>query len=98
MSTRRILEILDDKNGDKLENVVTEIFNLIDSDKNNTFQRDEFARFLNILCDDMGMENLTLEEHGLLFNQLDDDKSGSLEKKEVVKFIKGFLERFVEEN
>jgi Ca2+-binding EF-hand superfamily protein len=98
MSTKRIKEILSDKTDTKLEKVVTEIFNLLDSDKNEKFEKEEFVKFLDILCDDMGIDNLTLEEHGLLFDKLDKDKSGTLEKNEVLEFIREFLEKIISQD
>ncbi len=92
MSTKRIKEIINDKTNEKLNKVVTEIFNILDSDKNEKFENQEFAKFLDILCDDMSIENLTLEEHGQLFDELDEDKSGTLDKGEVLKFIRKFLD------
>jgi Ca2+-binding EF-hand superfamily protein len=97
MSTRRILEILEDETDKKLAKVVDVFFTFVDTDKSSGIQKDEFCKLLTILCDDMGVENLTSEENELLFSTLDDDKSGNLDKKEVQKWIRKLFENIVKE-
>lgn len=81
----------------KLSKVVEVFFSFVDVDKNEKVTKEEFSKLLTILCDDMGIENLTNEENELLFNTLDEDKSGTLEFWEVRDWVKQLFHNIVKE-
>ena len=91
MSTRQIVELLNDK--DKLEKVVKVFFDFVDTDKSGKIQKEEFSKLLTILCDDIGIEYLTREEVDLLFAKLDEDGSGTIELEEVNGWVKQLFEK-----
>ena len=98
MSTRNIHELLDEQDDKKIQKVVSQLFKIVGIKTEGMIDKNEFTKFLNYLCDDMGIENLNNEENDLLFQTLDADQSGALDENEIKDWLKKLLNNIVNDD
>ena len=82
----------DMSSSDLIAEMVSDIFETFDVDKNGTIDRKEAIKLVNSMRESNGQYPATHQEFSLLFNEFDVNNDGVLEKREMVLIVKKLLE------
>jgi len=82
-------EIINDEK--RLNELADKAFDTVDSDNSGLLTEDELFLVLNQICEDLGLDEITVPETYEILEMTDNDKSGKLDKKEFRELFKLLL-------